>query len=63
MEQRSRWGTLHQLTQNYPLKKTVAYKLLGEGKLRAKKLNGKTVWDLASADELFESLPDVKNAA
>jgi hypothetical protein len=58
-----RWGDLKKLTSLYPLKKTVAYKLLGEGKLRARKLGGKTIWDLDSAEEFFEGLPEVDQAA
>lgn len=53
-----RWGSLDQLRQRYPLGKTRAYQLLSEGKLKAKRLGGRTIWDFASADELFELLPD-----
>jgi hypothetical protein len=53
-----RWGTLQQLRDRYSINRNRAYQLLRENKLRAKKLGGRTVWDFASADELFETLPD-----
>lgn len=57
-ESRSRWGSLRQLCDRYPVARTRAYLLLKEGKLRAKKFGSRTIWDLDSADELFASLPD-----
>ncbi len=58
IESERRWGSLEQLRQRYPLGRTRAYQLLNEGKLKAKRLGGRTVWDFASADQLFTSLPD-----
>ncbi|KPF76994.1 hypothetical protein IP68_03895 [Blastomonas sp. AAP25] len=53
-----RWGSLDQLRQQYPLGRTRAYELLKIGKLRAKRLGGRTIWDFDSVDALFASLPD-----
>ena len=50
--ERRRWGSLDQLRKQYPLGRTRAYELLKAGKLRAKRLGGRTIWDfdrLASA--------------
>ena len=58
-----RWGTVQQLCQRYPLSRSRAYKLLAEKKLRAKKLDGRTIWDLESAEQLFADLPDYDQAA
>jgi hypothetical protein len=53
------WGDLKALLRRYPgvFKRTRAYQLRAEGKLRTKKLGGRTIWEFASADELIESLP------
>jgi hypothetical protein len=53
------WGTTRQLTDRYPLARTRAYELLAQGKLRAKRLGRRTIWNFESADELFNGLPDV----
>lgn len=58
-DERPRWATFNDLRDLYPLSRNRAYKLLALGKLRAKRLGGRTVWDLKSAEALFESLPDV----
>lgn len=54
-----RWGSLTQLREHYPLSRTRAYQLLAQGKLRAKRLGGRTIWDFESADALFDALPDL----
>ena len=58
-----RWGSLEQLRQRYPWGKTRAYELLKDGKLRAKRLGGRTIWDFESADALIASLPDYGQGA
>ena len=55
-----RWGNLKAFQAAYPgiFSKTVAYDLRKVGKLRTKKLNGKTLWSFDSADALIASLPE-----
>ena len=60
---RPRWGDLHTLKANFPISRSVAYLLLKESKIRAKKFGSKTIWDLDSAEAYFASLPDVQAAA
>lgn len=56
-----RWGSLAQLLSRYPLSRSRAYRLLAQGKLKAKRLGGRTVWDFESVENLFASLPDVQD--
>ena len=60
-----RWGDLKSLQARFPgaFGRTRAYVLLGEGKLRAKKLGGRTLWDFQSAQELIEGLPAIGGKA
>jgi hypothetical protein len=60
-----RWGDLKALMARFPgaFGRTKAYELLGENKLRAKKLGGRTLWDFAAAEEFIDSLPDVGSEA
>lgn len=60
-----RWGDLKALQARFPgaFGRTRAYELLHEKKLRAKKLNGRTLWDFAAAEALIESLPEFGEAA
>jgi hypothetical protein len=44
-------------------KKTKAYELLKLGKIRAKRVGGRTAWDLTSADEYIASCPDINAQA
>ena len=53
------WGTTRQFLARYPIARTRAYELLAQGKLRAKRLGRRTIWNFESADELFNGLPDV----
>lgn len=59
------WGDLKALQARYPgaFQRTRAYDLLRQGKLRAKKLGGRTLWDFAAAQELIESLPAIGGEA
>lgn len=59
----ARWGTVNQLCQRYPLSRSRAYRLLAEGKLKARKMSGRTIWDLASAEQFFAELPEYEQAA
>lgn len=56
-----RWGDLKSLQARFPgaWGRTRAYELLNEGKLRAKKLGGRTLWDFAAAEALIASLPEL----
>ena len=56
-----RWGDFKALQSRYPgaWQKTRAYELLKQGKLRAKRLGGRTLWSFDAADELIASLPEV----
>ncbi|GAA5058250.1 hypothetical protein GCM10023208_24550 [Erythrobacter westpacificensis] len=63
VESGSRWEDTRTFLANSPFKKTIAYKLLGEGKLRAKKLGSRTIWDAQSREEYLASLPDFDQAA
>ncbi|MCW1403267.1 hypothetical protein OKA06_13385 [Novosphingobium sp. MW5] len=58
-----RWGRTHEFLERYPVGRSLAYRLLAEKKLRAKKCGKSTLWDFAAADEYFESLPDFEKAA
>lgn len=58
-----RWATVQQLCERYPLSRSRAYKLLADGKLKARKMSGRTIWDLASAEQFFANLPDYEQAA
>jgi hypothetical protein len=54
-----RWLRLQPFLNRCPVgAKTRAYALLNEGKLRAKKAGGTTLWEVASGDEYLENLPD-----
>lgn len=59
------WGDLKALQARFPgaFGRTRAYELLANGKLRAKKLGGRTLWDFSSAQELIESLPSIGGEA
>lgn len=59
----SRWVETPKFLSESPFGKTQAYRLLGEGKLRAKRLGNRTIWDAAARDEYLASLPDVSKAA
>ena len=56
-----RWGNFKALQSQFPgaWGRTRAYQLLHEGKLRAKKLGGRTLWDFAAAEELIAQSPDI----
>ncbi len=43
--------------------KTKAYELLKLGKIRAKRVGGRTAWDLTSIDEYIASCPDINAQA
>ncbi|MCT2401377.1 hypothetical protein [Novosphingobium mangrovi (ex Huang et al. 2023)] len=60
-----RWGDFKALQARFPgaFGRTRAYELLAEGKLRAKKLGNRTIWDFQAAEDLIESLPDLGEAA
>ena len=60
-----RWGDFRSLQARFPgaFGKTRAYELLAEGKLRAKKLGGRTLWDFEAAQELIEGLPAIGGKA
>lgn len=58
-----RWGTIHLLCQRYPLSRSRAYKLLAENKIKARKMSGRTIWDLASVEQFFADLPEYEQAA
>lgn len=62
-DERPRWASFNDLRDRYPLSRNRAYKLLAQGKLKAKRLGGRTVWDLRSAEALFDALPDVGKEA
>lgn len=59
----TRWQDTKTFVATSPFSKSVAYKLLSNGKLRAKKLGPKTIWDAHSRDEYLASLPDFNKAA
>jgi hypothetical protein len=60
-----RWGDFKALQNRFPgaWGRTRAYALLNEGKLRAKRVGGRTLWDFASADELIAGSPDAGKGA
>ncbi len=60
-----RWGNFKALQNKYPgaFGRTRAYQLLNEGKLRAKKLGGRTLWDFDAAEELIRSAPYIGGEA
>lgn len=58
-----RWGTLTDLCQRYPFSRARAYRLLSAGKLSARKMGGRTIWDLESAERYLAELPDYGQAA
>ena len=62
-DERARWVDTKTFLRNSPFGKTVAYKLLGMGLLRAKKLGSRTVSDERSRDEYLETLPDFDQVA
>lgn len=59
-----RWGDLNALQARFPgaFNRTRAYQMLNDGKLRAKKLGGRTLWDFAAAEALIEASPDFVGA-
>lgn len=58
-----RWATVQQLCERYPLSRSRAYKLLADDKIKARKMAGRTIWDLASVEQFFAELPEYKQAA
>ncbi|MDE1915016.1 MAG: hypothetical protein KGJ57_04975 [Sphingomonadales bacterium] len=60
-----RWGDFKALQARFPgaFARTKAYELLAQGKLRAKKFGGRTLWDFASVEALIEGSPDFGKAA
>ena len=59
----ARYGTVQKFLETYPLSRARTYRLLSEGRIRAKKLEGRTLIDFTSADELLANLPDYERAA
>lgn len=60
-----RWGDLKALQARFPgaFGRTKAYEFLNQGKLRAKKLGGRTLWDFAAAEALIAGSPDAGREA
>jgi hypothetical protein len=60
-----RWGDWKALQAKYPgaWGHTRAYELLKQGKLRAKKLGRRTLWDFDAAEALIASLPEIGKEA
>ena len=59
-----RWVPISKRLKNDPpYGRTRYYQLIGEGKIRAKKLGKITLVDLASEEAYIESLPDFGEAA
>lgn len=60
-----RWADFRGLQAAFPgaFQKSKAYELLASGKLRAKKLGRRTLWDLSSVEELIANLPDMPGEA
>ena len=57
-----RWGTITDLCQRYPFSRARAYRLLSAGKLSARKMGGRTIWDLDSAERYLADLPEYSTA-
>ena len=60
-----RWGDLKALQARFPgaFGRTKAYEYLNSGKLRAKRVGGRTLWDFFSAEELIAGSPDAGKGA
>jgi excisionase family DNA binding protein len=58
----ARWGTFEDVEQTRRVSRSQQYKLIGEGKIVARKLGARTLIDLESVDAYLTALPDAKVA-
>lgn len=61
-ESAPRWASIKEACRRGPVRKTKLYELIRERRVRAKRLDGKTLVDLNTIDQLIEASPDVGGA-
>jgi hypothetical protein len=59
----ARYGTKEDVKRKYRLSEREQYRLLNQGKIKAKKRGNSTLIDLQSVDDHFASLPDFEPKA
>ena len=58
----ARYGTLEDVELIYRISRSAQYKLIGAGKIVARKMGARTIIDLGSVDAHMASLPEAKIA-
>jgi excisionase family DNA binding protein len=59
--ERPKLVTIARALHDYGIGRTKLYELMKDGAIRAVKLGGRTLIDVASADAFFEALPEIRS--